>query len=246
MTAPPETPTLPAPRLLRDQEVPLGPDDRVVWQGITGHMVVAGLCLALAWWMWSEYQAGDLRWGYLAGFGGPAALLGIGAVAGAIEVLWRRAWLLVIGPEAVLVRFRARRGDLAPGEPQIVELPIVHIDAAQQVTQTRAKPARHRSGREEHSVVYLDFRVHGMDLGALAEALERERARHGPSLGDRPDPVLVMGDVLRVQVGPTRPGHETVLRLVGARLPMEEDAAEEVWMGGPPVRKPPRERGARK
>jgi hypothetical protein len=232
---------LPSPRLLRAGDVRLGPDDRVVLPGITGHVIVAATCFAVAGWMAWYHRGGEIGWGWMAAIGG-AVLLGCGSVAGMIEVLWKGEWLLAIGPEAILVRFHRRWDPQRPAdEPQIVELPMEHVEAVQLVKMTRSWPGRGDQGTQHRTTACLDFRVPRMDLRPLAGVLERERKRrpHDASPYPKPDPVRVMGEnVLRVEVGDTRPGSDGVRRLLGAWLPMEEDVEELVSGSGPPVRKP--------
>lgn len=240
----PDTGTaLAAPRLLRADEVHLSPDDRVVRQGITGHVIVAMIFFALAAWMAWLYRTGGIRWEYAAAIGGLATLFACGVVAGMIEVLRKDEWLMAIGPDAVRVRFHLRWDPKRPAdEPQIVELPLEQVEAVQPVQFTRSWPGRgDNTGKEQRTATYLDFRVPGMDLRPLANALERERNRfpYDTSRYPRPDPVLVTGDnVLRVSIGSTRPGADEVRQLVGAWLPMEEEMEETVWVDDPPVRKP--------
>jgi hypothetical protein len=231
----------PSPRLLRADDVQLGPDDRVVLPGIAGHVIVAVTCFALTGWMAWSHRGGGMGWGWAAAIGF-AVLLGCGSAAGMVEVLWKGEWLLAIGPEAVLVRFQRRWDPERPAdEPQVVELPMEHVEAVQPVRMTHSWPGRGDSGTQHRTITYLDFRIPGMGLGPLAEVLERERRRrpHDASPYPRPDPVLLVGgNVLRVEMGDTRPGSDEVRRLLGAWLPMEEDVEELVSGGGPPVRKP--------
>lgn len=233
-------PALPAPRLLHDSDVQPGPDDRVVKRGIAGHLVVAALCFALAGWMAWRYQAGAMRWGYAAGIGGFAALFGCLVLAGAAELRRRDTWVMVIGPKRILVRYRTRRNQgLDPDKARIVELPLAYIQSVQPVRHKRARITRGSSGEDRQYSTFLDFRIRGLDLGPLADALKGERPPSHPGIRTARDPVQLLPEgVVRVTVGATRPAHDELLRLLGARLPLEAEVAERVGMGGPPAREP--------
>jgi hypothetical protein len=228
--------TLPAPRILPRAEARLLPHDRIVRPLGTRLLVVALVMFALAGLVAWRYQAGAMRWGWAALGTGLFAALGSAWVAMWISTLRRDAWLLAIGRERILVHLRSSRRR-PPGEPRLLELPWARIASVRLTRQKRSRPSPTGSGTVVRFHAFLDLRVRDLDLGPLREALARERSLDGAAAYRDVDPVMVVDDdVVRVEVaskdGSTRPGHVEVLRLLGERVPVEEEVSEHVETGG--------------
>jgi hypothetical protein len=243
--------TLPAPRILARAEAPLLPDDRIVRPLETRLLVVALVMFALAGLVAWRYQAGAMGWGWAALGAGFFALLGLTWVAMWISTLRQDAWLLAIGRERILVHLRSSRRR-PPGEPRLLELPWARIASVRLTRQKRSRPSPTGSGTVVRFHTFLDLRVRDLDLGPLREALAHERTLDRAAAYRDADPVMVVDDdVVRVEVasrnGSTRPGHAEVLRLLGERVPVEDEVSEHVETGGtrngtrrvtPPPREP--------
>ena len=243
--------TLAAPRILPRDVARLLPDDRIVRPLGTRLLVVALVMFALAGLVAWRYQAGAMRWGWAALGAGFFAVLGWAWVAMWIDTLRRDAWLLAVGGERILVHLRSSRRR-PPGEPQLLELPWAQVASVRLTRQKRSRPSPTGSGTVVRFHTFLDLRVRDLDLGPLREALARERALDKGAPYRDVDPVLVVDDdVVRVEMasrnGSTRPGHAEVLRLLGERVPVEEELSEHVETGGtrngtrrltPPPREP--------
>lgn len=236
-SAQPTGPALPAPRLLRGDEVRFGPGDRVVrprsrgWVTVLLFFGVAGL---VAW----RWYVGAMGWVLAAVLGVPAAFVGWMVLGMSLATLRRHSWLLCVGEDRVLVRFRSYLHHRFPAtDPVVLELPMASLAGVRRTVQTRISPSSSGSGKRERRHTLLDLRVQGLDLGPLARALSRERGLSQEPFVYEHAPVTVDGDLVRVELSSRdesiRPAADEVLRLLAERVPREEDAAEVVETGGP-------------
>lgn len=228
----------PAPRILRRREVDLRPGERLVQPRAVGTLVLALTCFALAGLVAWRYRAGALHGGWAVVLGSICALLGGGFLQGWRLSLRADAWLLAVGPERVLVSLRShlrdRRGD---DDPQILELPVAHVESVRRTRVRRARSARTNSGVDYSYSTWLDFRTRGLDLGPLREVLAAEAAHrpHGSAAGR--EHARVEGETLHVKLGSTRPAGDAVLYLLGEYVVLEPDVSEEVDRTGRRTRK---------
>jgi hypothetical protein len=90
-------------------------------------------------------------------------------------------WLVALGPDRMLIKFRSHLNtDLPSTDPQVAQLPLAGIKAAritrQQITEyTRPNLPRDKS-HSSSSLVFLDIFVAGVDLTALKQRLKYEHA----------------------------------------------------------------------
>jgi hypothetical protein len=247
----PASVALPSPRFLRPSEAELRADERVVRPDAVFSLVLGLVLLGTAGWMGWKYWNGTIHWGWAAGVGAFCLLFGGGLLQGWRLSFRREAWVMAIGPERILVRVRSYLHEhLAADEPQIVELPVAHLASVRLRKWERQLPGKGRS-KNYKTATFLDFRTRGTALVPLSEVLSREYAPR-PDGSSTPPMVQVNGDVLSVQIGPLRPGHDQVLRLLGERVTREDDVEEVVETNGhsqirlarPPAPKQPSARNA--
>jgi hypothetical protein len=222
---------LPSPRFLRPSEAAIRGDERLIRPNAVFQLVFGIVLLGVAGWMGWKYREGTIHWGWAAGVGAVCLLFGGGMLQSWRLSLRPEAWLLAIGPERILVRVRTYlNAHLTADEPQIVELPLAHLVSVRlrNYKRERGGPS---DGKNYKHTTYVDFRTRDTDLGPLEEALAREYARR-PDGSSTPPIVLVDGDMLSVVMEPTRPDRDVVVRLLGERMPREDDVSQVVDLGG--------------
>jgi hypothetical protein len=226
--------TLPAPRILRRWEAELRPEERLVMPRATGTLFVSILFAGLAGWMAWRGWTGAMHWGWAGPVGGLALLLAWGGVGS-----WRRsrrpeAWQMAIGPERILVPLRSymhARLRVAD-DPQILELPLAHLVSARGTQLKRMRPRR-GSQRPDYSYFNcVDLRTRGMDLGPLHEALAAEGELRPDGSRTNVTVRLAEDGVVRMETKASWDQTTALLRMVGERVPREEDIVEVVDLQG--------------
>jgi hypothetical protein len=230
-TQPPVSAPAPAPlRVLPLDDANIGLEDVVVRPRHPGQLVIAAVLLGLAaWTAWKAAQGLYL----------PLAALGIATLLSISWMLygqWRRAarpgaWLMAIGRERVLIRYRGVMNTRVPaGEPQVIELPFAYVRSVR-----RLKRSVRGSGESgQLSYEYLDFRVQGCDLRPLQVMLMEEHRDRAETWFARREPaVIVTGDgVLRVETSfqgsGVAPGTDELLRQLAERAPVDAEGIEHI------------------
>lgn len=228
MIAPPPPPL----RLLRPDQAPLAVDDVLVRPRATPSLVVAIVFSAMAWLVAARYLEGKLPLVAAIFFGVAFALIARVGFTAWRRSLRRDAWLMAIGPRRVLIRFRSFLHTRFPAEdPQLVEIPIQAVAWVRRrrrhVTRPSGRATQHRR------YTYLDFHLHPADLEPLRQALAREAALKHRGGGFDHQPVIVTAEgEIRVEMAyngaSTRPRSADVLRLLGARVPVEDEVEERI------------------
>lgn len=228
MIAPPPPPL----RLLRADEAAPGADDVLVQPRATPSLVVAAVMAWLVWLIGTRYMEGKLPLGAAIFFGAGFALIGAVGFTGWLRSLRRDAWLMAIGPTRVLIRFRSFLNYRFPAEdPQLVEVPIRSIAWVRRTRRHITRPSGRATRHGHYS--YLDFHLHSADLEPLRRALAREATlkRRGARFDHQPVMVTAEGQV-RVEMAyngaSTRPRVADVLRLLGERVPVRDEAKERI------------------
>jgi hypothetical protein len=220
-------------RLLHFHELDIGPDEVIVRPRSPGLAFAGVLALVFAGLLARDAARGGLPWMVAGGL--ILALLGMTWM---LYRGWRRyhragAWLLAVGPERVLIRFRSVVSQHLPAElPQVIELPLDQVLWVRAMK--RGMVQRNGNATLRSSYEYLDFRLRGADLRPLqVELMEDQRERGRRWFAQRDPSVAVSWDgVLRVEMSrngaAAEPGTRDVLKLLAGRVPVEADAEEYV------------------
>jgi hypothetical protein len=163
-------------QLLRLQDVNLTAQDRVFKESalviFVAGLVFAGLAVGI--YLWNRF--GDLPFFFVVVSGGFLALFSIICFGCFAKTLAPTNWLLAVGPDRILIKFRSYLNPHLPAvDPQVVSLSFSEIEAAQ-VTKQKIKyygSQRNAPTTEFHS--YLDLFIHGGNLHPLHERLRYER-----------------------------------------------------------------------
>jgi hypothetical protein len=232
LQATPEKAALPAPRILRPAEVELRPDERQVRSRATGWLLSGIFCIGLTGWLAWRGWTGMMHWGWAAALGAASLVLCWGFVEGWYVSLQPGAWQLAIGPERILVPLRPYTHEhLKVDDRQILELPLAHLVS---VRGTKLKRMRARGGsRPDYTHFHcVDFQTRGMDLGPLQEVLAAEGSLNPDGSRGNATVQIADGEVVRVSTKSNWSRTEEMLRMVGERVPAEEDVLEEVDVQG--------------
>jgi hypothetical protein len=160
--------------------------------------LVAG---AICW-----YWFGDLPLYAVILFGGFMLIMGRMAFFNFRKSLAPTNWLLAIGPDRILIKFRSFLNSHFPSaDPQVVSLDPSEIASARITTQWIKAPGLH-SRRQTSFHTFLDLHVPSVDLAPLKERVKYERTLKAQKIGKhvslkvRHYPVSVMGeDTIRIE-----------------------------------------------
>jgi hypothetical protein len=218
-------------RLLRLDETDIGPDDTVVKPSSPGLLGIAVLSLVFAGIVGWDAARGGLGWIWA----GPL-ILALCGMAWMLYRGWRRfqrsgVWLLAVGPERVLIRFRSVVSEHLPSTlPQVIELPLSRVESIR-VTRRKVEERNGNTPRR-YSHHYLDFRLRDTDPGPLRDQLvqdQRERGRRWFAQRD-PTVALTAEGILRVEMSyngaASRPDVRAVAQLLAPRVRVEAEATE--------------------
>ena len=221
-------------RLLRIDEAQLRPDDTVFKEPTDFPLLLTGGILALGL-LFAYLTIAKREWAFLF----PALIL-LGAGVAMVNIvrpaLKPTNWVLAIGADRVLVKFRPySHTRFSDADPQVVEVPMSEIGSI--ARRTIAVTDRGHKGIL-HTVrePVLDFRLPGASLGVLKERLRHERTHPGVWATHHPVSV-VAGEVIRVSwkgnAAWLRPKTEEAVRLLGQHVAVDPETYVEIDLTRP-------------
>lgn len=224
-------------RQLRLDETEIGPGDTIVRPTPPGLLGMAVLSLGFAAFVGRDAARGGLGWAWA----GPL-IFALCWMAWMGYRGWRRykragVWLMAVGAERVLIRFRSVVSEHLPSDlPQVIELPLARI-ASVRVTHRKTEEKSGDSTRRT-SYDYLDFRLRDTDLQPLRDVLVQDqwtRSRRWFAQRD-PSVAVTAGGLLRVEMGydgaATQPDVGAVVKLLAPRVAVEPEAWEHFKLSG--------------
>lgn len=224
-------------RLLRLDETNIDPADVIVQPSSPGLLGFAILSLGFAGWIARDAWRGGWGWGWA----GPL-ILALCWMAWRLYRGWRRykragVWLLAVGADRVLIRFRSVVSEhLPPDLPQAIELPLSRI-ASVRITHRKTEEKSGDNTRRT-SYEYLDFRLRDTDLGPLRGVLVQDQWERRRRWFAQRDPTVAVTNegMLRVEMAynsaAARPDVRAVVKLLSPRVLVEEERWEQFNLTG--------------
>ncbi len=135
-------------------------------------VVFAGLAVAM--YLWNRF--GELPFLSVVVSGGFLALFSLICFRCFAKTLAPTNWLLAVGPDQMMVKFRSYLNPHLPADdPQVISLSFSEIEAAQITKQKIIYEGARREGPTTEYHTYLDLFIQGRDLQPLRERLKYER-----------------------------------------------------------------------
>lgn len=224
-------------RLLRLDETDIDPADTIVQPSSPGLLGIAVLSLGFAGWIARDAWRGGLGWGWAT-----PLILALCWMAWKLYRGWRRykragVWLLAVGADRVLIRFRSVVSEhLPPDLPQAIEVPLARI-ASVRITHRKTEEKSGDNTRRS-SYDYLDFRLRDADLQPLRGVLVHDQWERRRRWFAQRDPTVAVTDegILRVEMAydgaAARPDVRAVVKMLSPRVPVEEERWEQFNLTG--------------
>jgi hypothetical protein len=163
-------------QLLKLQDVQLTVQDRIFKESALltffAAVVFAGLAVAMS--VWNRF--GDLPFFFVVVSGGFLASFSLICFGCFAKTLAPTNWLLAVGPDRMMIKFRSYLNPQLPADdPQVILLPFSEVEAAQITKQKITCEAARSEGPTTEHHTYLDLLIRGQDLQPLRESLKYER-----------------------------------------------------------------------